>query len=124
MTKFGPRVAEIPRHVAPPPASNNGLNKSNGHSNGANGHNSNGNMSPKPSPRARVSRCNSEVGAGQPPSLAPRPAPRPVSVQMGPPASAASRPKTSVSSIGSESGDETDNLKRQPSIRDRMKMFE
>ena len=43
---------------------------------------------------------------------------------MGPPASAASRPKTSVSSIGSESGDETDNLKRQPSIRDRMKMFE
>ena len=87
MTKFGPPVAEIPRHVAPPPASNdvlnkskgpasisslnkspasnNGLNKSNGHSNGANGHNSNGNMSPKPSPRARVSRCNSEVGAGQ-----------------------------------------------------------
>ena len=43
---------------------------------------------------------------------------------MGPPTSAAPRPKTSVTSIGSESGDETDNFKRQPSIRDRMKMFE
>ena len=134
MTKFGPPVAELPRHVTPPPASSNGLNKSNGHSNGSsgnghsnpssngNGHSSNGHMSPSPSPRARVSRCNSE--AGQPPSLAPRPSPRPVSVQMGPPTSAAPRPKTSVTSIGSESGDETDNFKRQPSIRDRMKMFE
>ena len=36
----------------------------------------------------------------------------------------ASRPKTSMQSIGSESRDETDNFKRQPSIRDRMKMFE
>ena len=37
MTKFGLPVAELPRHVIPPPASCNGLNKSNGHSNGSSG---------------------------------------------------------------------------------------
>ena len=116
-TKFGPPISEMPRSVTAPVTS------------AGNGHSNNGHQSPAPTPRARVTRCNSE--AGQTP--APRPTPRPVSVQspmvMAPPATApAPRPKTSVSSTrsidDSSSADETDNLRRQPSIRDRMKMFE
>jgi len=83
-------------------------------------------MSPKPSPRPRVARSFSEAGAG--PQTAPKPAPRPMSApkpiqenSMPPP----TMPKPGLKSSKSvEESDETDNFKRQPSIRDRMKMFE
>jgi len=83
-------------------------------------------MSPKPSPRPRVARSFSEGPSG--PQTAPKPAPRPISapkpiqeMSMPPP----TMPKPAlVSSKSVEEADETDNFKRQPSIRDRMKMFE
>jgi len=84
-------------------------------------------MSPKPSPRPRVARSFSEAGSG--PQTAPKPAPRPISAPkpiqeqgiMPPPT--ITKP-TLMSSKSVEESDETDNFKRQPSIRDRMKMFE
>ena len=67
-------------------------------------------ISPRPSPRPslRLSRASSEAS-----TAAPTPASRPVSL-MAPPA-APGKPAES---------DEPDNLRRQPSIRDKMKMFE
>ena len=98
LTQFGPALADIPRNIAPPanqktetgvPTNQrqaNGVSTNqrpaNGVStNGSSVHSGNGQMSPKPSPRHRVVRCNSEAGTGQP-SSAPRPAPRPVSVSV------------------------------------------
>ena len=96
LTQFGPALADIPRNIAPPANQKtetstnqrqaNGVSTNqrpaNGIStNGSSVHSGNGQMSPKPSPRHRVVRCNSEAGAGQL-SSAPRPAPRPVSVSV------------------------------------------
>ena len=98
LTQFGPALADIPRSIAPPANQKTETSvptnqrKANGVStnqrpangistNGSSVHSGNGQMSPKPSPRHRVVRCNSEAGAGQL-SSAPRPAPRPVSVSV------------------------------------------
>ena len=77
--------------------------------------------SPKPAPRPRVSRTQSEAGPA--PLTAPRPSPRPATAEMPPP----TRPKPVQQSRSMEEAPEedvTDCLRRQPSIRDRMKMFE
>merc|ERR1719233_1184176 len=119
LTRFGKPPQDIPRKL--------------GHlSNGNNSQNDkisaaapSMDMSPKPSPRPRVARSFSEVGSG--PQTAPKPAPRPISapkpiqeMNMPPPP----KPKPGLVSSKSVEEDETDNFKRQPSIRDRMKMFE
>ena len=105
-TRFGPPLTEVVRkgrgnknsNAAPPqPAT----------------------ASPKPSPRPRVARTQSDAT----PMMAPRPAPRPTSSPsqaMPPP----TLPKPLVSSRSVEEEDEPDCLRRQPSIRDRMKLFE
>ena len=127
LTRFGPALAELPRTIAPPADSGHQTSNGSGQKS-SNGHN-HGHMSPAPSPRPRVSRCNSEAAAPSP-RPAPQPAPRPVSAQspqvMGPPQP---RPKPALAATrsvetDSSSADETDNFRRQPSIRDRMKMFE
>ena len=133
MTRFGPPVESMPQCITPPPSGNsnghsvttNGQNRSNGCPSNGISSNGNGHMSPKPSPRPRVARCNSEVG--QTPTSVPKPAPRPISIQsplMGPPSAPVPKPKLSSTRSIDSSSDETDNFRRQPSIRDRMKMFE
>ena len=109
LTRFGPSVAEMPQKITPPPAPVSGAPASNGakcESVGA----TSMDISPRPSPRPslRLSRASSEAS-----TAAPTPASRPVSL-MAPPA-APGKPAES---------DEPDNLRRQPSIRDKMKMFE
>ena len=81
--------------------------------------------SPKPAPRPRVARSQSDAAPG--PLAAPRPSPRPTSTSsaMPPP----TRPKPAMVASRSveedeEQEDQPDCLRRQPSIRDRMKMFE
>jgi len=119
LTRFGTEFKNITRKMGI--SSQNGTKKTNDNESMA---------SPKPSPRPRIARSFSE-SAGTGPVTAPKPAPRPVStpkpiqehVNMPPP----TLPKTglkSTKSVQEDSEDETDNLRRQPSIRDRMKMFE
>ena len=123
LTRFGPSLAEMPQTITPPAdtaaaaASNGRKSESVAASNGT--HSAGGSattsmdISPRPSPRPslRGGRSNSETSTVS--TAAPTPASRPASL-MAPPA-APGRPAET---------DEPDNLRRQPSIRDKMKMFE
>ena len=114
LTRFGPALKEMPQNITPPPpatvtTTNGSGSVSNGTQNGQNSQScvtsaTKMDISPRPSPRPRVVT----PASAQPPA----PAPRPPSTSMAPPP-----PRTAAQ-------DEPDNLRRQPSIRDRMKMFE
>ena len=125
LSRFGGSLAEIPQRVSPPkltPATTTAAAAATVRSNGSAGvHSVAGSVassaatsmdiSPRPSPRPSLrGRASSEAAP------APSPASRPVSL-MGPPAP----PATPVRPAEQ---DEPDNLRRQPSIRDKMKMFE
>ena len=114
LSRFGPSLAEMPASITPPQqtpappaaAARNGSGGGVARSQSVTGSAATSmDISPRPSPRP-------SLRAGP----APAPASRPVSL-MGPPAP----PATPVRPAEQ---DEPDNLRRQPSIRDKMKMFE
>ena len=81
--------------------------------------------SPKPAPRPRVARSQSDAAPG--PLAAPRPSPRPTSTSSAMPPPTRPKPAMVASRSVEEDEDQEDQpdcLRRQPSIRDRMKMFE
>ena len=108
LVRFGPSLREMPQKITPPPTQANCV-VANGVKTVSNGESQNSattkmDISPRPSPRPRM--------VTSAPAQPPAPAPRPGSTSMAPPP-----PRTA-------SQEEPDGLRRQPSIRDRMKMFE